>query len=72
MTQSAMDQIMESDDPRVQEMLQECGPLVADYYMKEYNNACVLITGFERTIHTLVHTRGVMLAPLANMSISIN
>lgn len=43
-----LDCILEPSDPAYQELVAVDGPLLADEYMRAFNNACVQYAGFEQ------------------------
>lgn len=69
---STIDHIMDSDDPRIQMLIQEVGHLDAQCYLRTHNAACVLLDGFEQLIKQRINHSACTLAPLTNVSELIN
>jgi hypothetical protein len=63
---STVDSMLDGDEPIVLRLLQEAGPMTADQFVTEFNNACMQMAGFENFYNTYVTTG--FYAPLTNMS----
>jgi hypothetical protein len=68
---SMVDNVLEGNEPFLQFLAEEQGPLIADQYMREYNNACCQFAGFEefyrRVVNRDVHVDG-FFAPKPSLS----
>ena len=63
----ALDQMLEGDEPFVQELAESMGSLAAEEFVDEFNNGCVHLDGFEEFINSM-NTTKVFYAPLASLS----
>lgn len=68
---SMIDNMLEGDEPFLKVIAMEDGPLAADQYLVEFNNACSQFAGFEE-FYTLVVNGRVRVdgffAPRSNLS----
>jgi hypothetical protein len=68
---SMIDNMLEGDEPILKAIAMEDGPLAADQYLVEFNNACSQFAGFEQ-FYTLVVSGQVQVngffAPRASLS----
>lgn len=62
-----VDIMLDGDEPIVAQITEEAGPLVANQFVAEFNNACMQMAGFEEEYEVLSDAP-VLLAPLNNLS----
>lgn len=52
---SMIDNMLEGDEPILQVIAHEDGPLIADQYLREFNNACSQFAGFEEFYYLVIN-----------------
>lgn len=63
----ALDQMLEGDEPFVQELAEAMGNIAAEQFVDEFNNGCVHLDGFEEFVQRM-DTTNIFYAPLASLS----
>lgn len=64
---STVDNMLDGDEPIVQRIAQEEGPLGAAQFVSSFNNACSQMAGFESAYRMLL-IAGKSFAPINNLS----
>lgn len=65
---STVDHMLDGDEPIVQQIAMEEGPLEASLFVSQFNNACRQMAGFEHAYEVLATFKGTWFAPITNMS----
>jgi hypothetical protein len=66
---STVDAMLDGDEPIVQHLIAEAGPITADQFVSEFNNACMQMAGFEDAYQLIqAYDHDMFFAPMANMS----
>lgn len=65
---SALDHILEGDEPVVQSMIAAMGYIHAKDFRRSFNNACMQMAGFERPMAALHGHPDVFLVPVNSYS----
>lgn len=66
---STIDALLTGDEPIVQHLISEVGPITADQFVTEFNNACRQMAGFEQAYQLIQqYEHDMMFAPMTNLS----
>lgn len=65
---NAVDSMLDGDEPIVQRIAAHDGPWVAQQFVRQFNNACAQMAGFETDMEALSDQPSCFLAPMYNLS----
>lgn len=65
---NAVDSMLDGDEPIVMQIAAVSGPLVAEQFVHEFNNACMQMAGFEDAMANLNGDPRCFLVPMSSYS----
>lgn len=68
---NVMDRVLDGDEDTVQELVDDMGPIYADKYVEQHNNHCVMMSGFEPKLMSMIdRSSHFFYAPFESQSIA--